>query len=53
MDLPNSLPASEISSKLELEKTKQTYAIFASNALEMQGVTEGLDWLTQELKRIS
>lgn len=45
------MSAHQINAALELHKTKQTFNILSSNAIKMEGVKEGLDWLAQELKK--
>mmetsp|Transcript_5194 Transcript_5194/g.14613 ORF Transcript_5194/g.14613 Transcript_5194/m.14613 type:complete len:185 (-) Transcript_5194:1060-1614(-) len=52
-DLPNAIPISELTEKLGLAGLPHTrkWNVTASCALSGEGLYEGLDWLTQKLKR--
>ena len=50
-DLPNALSTSEMTEKLELHKTRnRNWYIQATCASNGDGLYEGLDWLSNQLK---
>ena len=50
-DVRGACSASELKVELELDKIKnKTWHIFSSNALTGEGVQEGFEWLSQQLK---
>ena len=53
MDLPDSLSSIKCSSLLELERVKEKpWHMCASNALTGEGLSEGIDWLTDQLRDV-
>ena len=50
-DLPGAQTVGQINTALDLQKTKQTYNILASNALTGDGVLDGLQWFSMEMKK--
>lgn len=51
MDLKGSSTTAEIKIELELEKLRsRAWRIFASNALTGEGIAEGFEWLTEEIR---
>lgn len=49
-DLPNALPASEISTKLGLPELKgRSWSVQGCTATKGEGLEEGLDWLVNAL----
>lgn len=52
IDMKDSLSASKIKSELEMEKiTNRPWYICGSNALSGEGLSEGIDWLAQQLRK--
>lgn len=53
-DQPGALSASEVSKELNLVELKdRSWSIVASSAIKGEGITEGLDWLIDVIKRNS
>ena len=50
MDLPDALNAQDVAEKLELYKIKQKWYIQPSSAIHNDGITDGLDWLSKNVK---
>jgi small GTP-binding protein len=50
-DLPNALSCSEVSQRLGLSSLKHQWFIQGACATTGQGLTEGLDWLSENVKR--
>ncbi len=51
MDLPDALNTHDVAEKLELHKIKQKWFIQPSSAINNDGITDGLDWLSKNIKQ--
>ena len=51
-DLPNALKKAEVSKALELDKIQRKNECFEACAKENKGLTDALDWLTQNMQAI-
>lgn len=52
-DMKDSLSSSEIRSELELDRIRnRPCRLFSSSAVNGEGISEGIEWLAQELKKI-
>eukprot|EP00483_Globobulimina_turgida_P000452 UN00452 len=51
-DLPNALKKAEIAKALELDKITRKNEAFEATAKENKGLTDALDWLTQNMQAI-
>ena len=51
-DLPNALKKDEIKKALDLNNIGRTHEIFPATATENAGLTEALDWLSENMKAI-
>jgi signal recognition particle receptor subunit beta len=50
MDLPGALSASAVAEAMSLNSRRETWYIQPSSAVTGDGVTEGLEWLSQQVK---
>jgi len=51
-DLPNALKKAEVAKALELDKISRKNECFEATAKENKGLTDALDWLTQNMQAI-
>lgn len=50
-DLPNAMSTTELIEKLNLKQVKQKWHIQATNAMNGDGLYEGMEWLSNELAK--
>ena len=51
-DLPNALNKNEVKKALDLDKISRKNECFEATAKENKGLTDALDWLTQNMQAI-